>query len=296
LANISSEPSDFVTPSGYSSREKEIPVCPLQIDDIPPAILEILSPTETELKDRGKSDGLTKLIVLVQTLWFIIQCIARGRQHLPLTELEVVTLAYTMLNFFIYALWWNKPQNVGCPIRVYKTSTAEHRRGGKEVMEWETSGTMRLFDRIVTYFTGIQDDYVDYSQNSPLPMFWSGQPDGERGTLAVVGMSLLATGFGGLHFIAWHSEFPSLAELTLWRVACMLLTVIPPTLFIVVAVGATLVDQGLETSALFPIIPLFIPLYIAGRAATLLIAFTTLRSLPDEALIDVDWTVLIPHI
>jgi hypothetical protein len=99
LAHMSSEPSDFVIPSGHSSREQEIPVCPLQIDDIPVAILETISPTKAELKDRGKSDGLTKLIVLVQTLWFIIQCIARGIQHLPLTELEVVTLAYTMLNF-----------------------------------------------------------------------------------------------------------------------------------------------------------------------------------------------------
>ncbi|KIM26227.1 hypothetical protein M408DRAFT_73096, partial [Serendipita vermifera MAFF 305830] len=81
-------------------------------------ILEVVVPTEAEIKDKSKSDVLTKLIVLVQTMWFVLQCIARGAQHLPLTELEVVTLAYAMLNLFIYLFWWDKPQNVECPIRL----------------------------------------------------------------------------------------------------------------------------------------------------------------------------------
>jgi hypothetical protein len=179
---------------------------------------------------------------------------------------------------------------------VYKTSTAEHRKGGKEVVEWETGGIMGLFKRITIYYGGEQDDYVNHSQGSSLSMFWSGRPDGDGSDLGMTGMSLLATGFGGLHFIAWHSEFSSPAELTLWRVACILLTVIPPTLFIVSAVGGILEGLEWKTYALFPIIPLFSALYIAGRAATLLIAFTTLRSLPDAALIDVDWTTFIPHI
>ncbi|KIM25440.1 hypothetical protein M408DRAFT_31933, partial [Serendipita vermifera MAFF 305830] len=85
--------------------------------------LEIITPTKAKLKDEGKIDSLTNLIVLVQTSWFFIQCIARGIQSLPLTELEVVTLAYAMLNLFIYTFWWDKPRNLECPIRVYKAST-----------------------------------------------------------------------------------------------------------------------------------------------------------------------------
>jgi hypothetical protein len=294
LARISSEPSDFVTPSGYSPREQEIPVCPLQIDDIPVAILEMVSPTEAEIKDRGKSDGLTKLIVLVQTLWFVIQCIARGRQHLPLTELEVVTLAYTMLNFFIYGFWWDKPQNVRCPIRVYKTLTAEHKKGGERVATWETGRVAGLLQKAAMYFLGEQDDHVDYAQQSSLPMFWAGQPGSGDGIGVSMVMSILAAGFGGIHFIAWNSEFPSRAELILWRVACIVLTAVPLTPWIVMFVVFALLD-GAESTFLALFLPLP-PLYIAGRAATLLIAFTALRSLPDAALIDVDWTTFIPHI
>ncbi|KIM28289.1 hypothetical protein M408DRAFT_23990 [Serendipita vermifera MAFF 305830] len=92
-----SESSDFVIPTGLHSRRDEIPVCPLKLEDFPVDILKAITPGETELKDRGKSDALTKLIVLVQTMWFVIQCIVRGTQHLPLTELEVVSLAYAMI-------------------------------------------------------------------------------------------------------------------------------------------------------------------------------------------------------
>ena len=69
-------------------------------------------PTEAEIKDRGKSNWLTKSLVLVQTSWFVLQCIARAIKHLPVTRLEIVTLAYAVMDFVIYIFWWNKPLNV----------------------------------------------------------------------------------------------------------------------------------------------------------------------------------------
>src|SRR4051812_16867804 len=46
-----SSPSDFVTPLVHHSREKDTPICPLLMDDLPVEILKTISPTETELKD-----------------------------------------------------------------------------------------------------------------------------------------------------------------------------------------------------------------------------------------------------
>lgn len=74
--------------------------------------------TIQEIQDRSKSDSLSKGLVIVQTGWFILQCIARQMEHLPMSELEIVTLAFAMLNFFTYGLWWNKPLSVQCPYRV----------------------------------------------------------------------------------------------------------------------------------------------------------------------------------
>jgi hypothetical protein len=58
------------------------------------------------------SDALSKIIAIIQTTWFITQCVARGQQRIALTELELVTLALASLNAVTYAIWWHKP--VGC--------------------------------------------------------------------------------------------------------------------------------------------------------------------------------------
>ena len=75
--------------------------------------------TEDEIADRNKGDYLSKTIVLLQTTWFIIQCIARGAYGLTVTELEVVTLAFSALTGVIYYLWWDKPLDVRCSIPVH---------------------------------------------------------------------------------------------------------------------------------------------------------------------------------
>ncbi|KAF8188086.1 hypothetical protein BJ912DRAFT_851352, partial [Pholiota molesta] len=74
--------------------------------------------TEEEIKDRSKGDAISKTFVILQTTWFVAQCVARWSQHLLVTELEVVTLGFALLNGITYALWWNKPQNVGQPVRL----------------------------------------------------------------------------------------------------------------------------------------------------------------------------------
>ena len=69
-------------------------------------------PTEAEIKDKGKRDWLAKSLVLLQMSWFVMQCIARAVEHLPITHLKIMTLAYAAMNFMIYFFWWNKPLNI----------------------------------------------------------------------------------------------------------------------------------------------------------------------------------------
>jgi len=85
---------------------------------------EIAFPTITaaEIHDKARGDFLSKAIVILQSLWFIIQCIARGKQGLALTELELVTLALASLNGVMYYFWWDKPLGVKEPIKVYPSN------------------------------------------------------------------------------------------------------------------------------------------------------------------------------
>lgn len=60
--------------------------------------------SEKEIQDRSKSDGLSKALVVVQTTWFIAQCISRKVQGFTITEIELVTVAFAFLNGILNVL------------------------------------------------------------------------------------------------------------------------------------------------------------------------------------------------
>ncbi|KAH9961925.1 hypothetical protein BC827DRAFT_1130865 [Russula dissimulans] len=83
--------------------------------------------SKAEIEDRSKGDAISKAVVILQTGWFVTQCIARRAQGLPITELELATVAFAALNFVIYVLWWDKPLNVQRGVRVYEKRMTEER-------------------------------------------------------------------------------------------------------------------------------------------------------------------------
>ncbi|KAG2338838.1 hypothetical protein BDR05DRAFT_1003916 [Suillus weaverae] len=86
--------------------------------------VDIPSITEAEIKDRSKGDGLSKCIAILQLVWFVIQLIARYAQNLPVTLLEIDTLAVVTMTCIAYGLWWKKPKDVGRPYIVRWNSKA----------------------------------------------------------------------------------------------------------------------------------------------------------------------------
>ena len=74
--------------------------------------------TEAEIEDRSKADSLAKGIAVLQTTWFIAQCISRKAQGVITTEVELITVAFAALNGILYFLWWNKPLGVKCHVPV----------------------------------------------------------------------------------------------------------------------------------------------------------------------------------
>ncbi|TFK67052.1 hypothetical protein BDN72DRAFT_799429 [Pluteus cervinus] len=88
--------------------------------------LDQLKLTKEDIDDKSKGDILSKALVAFQTTWFVFECFARLQQRLPLLELEVVTLAFAILNLITYALWWYKPLNVLRPIYLHIRETPEN--------------------------------------------------------------------------------------------------------------------------------------------------------------------------
>ena len=251
-------------------------------------------PTKAEIKDRGKSDWLAKSLVLLQTSWFVLQCIARGVEHLPVTHLEIVTLAYAAMNFVIYIFWWNKPLNVNRPIRVFRKS------GPRETQPQVTEPISRVrngpVETILDFILGFQDEGVNLSRKDRVPRFWANSTD--RGDVGIADMIVLAVGvcFGAIHCIAWLFSFPTHTELLIWRISSVAITAVPIYVPFMLLFGFCLGDEGPDdTFAYYG--PLFGSiLYIIARAVTLVLALISLRELPPGAYETVHWTTFIPHV
>ena len=111
----------FITMGGVAIETKDIDFEPYLILTAAGALelakLGLLSPPpEDVIGDKTKADPITKVVVSVQAGWFIVQCIGRIAQHLPLTLLEVHVLAHVIVALIMYLIWFSKPYNVSNPL------------------------------------------------------------------------------------------------------------------------------------------------------------------------------------
>lgn len=79
--------------------------------------------TKTEIWDKSKADVFAKGLALLQSAWIFMTAIARTAQGLPLTPIELFTLAFVISTVMSYFFWWRKPQHVGTPTRVWCGTT-----------------------------------------------------------------------------------------------------------------------------------------------------------------------------
>jgi hypothetical protein len=251
--------------------------------------------TEKEIEDRSKGDIISKGLVVVQTGWFIMQCIVRGVEHLAVTKLEIMTVAFAFLNLITYIFWWKKPLTVTCPIRIVLKEG--HR--APEPRSPEIVSLREQFWRMMALIFPDRDGAVgvDLLREKRVPTFYAGRIQAKsklHDALLVVEM-IVAMVFGGIHCIAWSFSFPTRIEQILWRVSSIA-TVSTPFLILVLALVFDLLDLGVpEIFTLFLLIlsPL---IYVLSRLVLLILSFISLRSLPPSAFYTVRWTTFIPHV
>ncbi|KAL8760987.1 MAG: hypothetical protein Q9184_002857 [Pyrenodesmia sp. 2 TL-2023] len=71
--------------------------------------------TASQIRDKSKADGLKKMLVCTQALWFCVQCITRLSQSLPVSLLELNTIGHALCTLAIYIFWWQKPLDIEEP-------------------------------------------------------------------------------------------------------------------------------------------------------------------------------------
>lgn len=62
--------------------------------------------SQKTIDDKSKADIFQKILVVIQVLWMVTQCIARSVHDLPLTLLEIHTMVHVACAVFLYICWF----------------------------------------------------------------------------------------------------------------------------------------------------------------------------------------------
>lgn len=87
---------------------------------------------EEEIRDHAKADVVAKLLAILQSLWVTVNILARSAYDLPISPIEISTVAYVLCAIFMYALWWCKPKDMETPITLH----IAHNRDSEEISSW----------------------------------------------------------------------------------------------------------------------------------------------------------------
>jgi len=70
---------------------------------------------DDDIADRSKANQLGKLLVCVQALWMVVNCVARKASGRPTTLIELNVIVHVVVAVVVYGLWWYKPLAVANP-------------------------------------------------------------------------------------------------------------------------------------------------------------------------------------
>ena len=234
--------------------------------------------SKEELKSRSKSDGIVKLIALVQITWFGIQALFRAIQHLQVTPLEIMTVAFFVLAVLIYAFYWNRPQDIEYPniITLQNVENKVETSQGVNVNTKSRGGTKVWFTD-EKYARGVEGDWY-----------------------FLIIIALIAPLFGAIHCLAWNGPFPTSKEALAWRVCAVATTSLP---LLAAAMLESLrrwdkveATDHFESKLGHFFIYTSMVLYVIARITLITLAFLSLRALPADAFQTIAWTNYFPNL
>ncbi|EPE27518.1 hypothetical protein GLAREA_04309 [Glarea lozoyensis ATCC 20868] len=177
-------------------------------------LLQYLVLAEEDIKDKSKADWLLKTIAVLQICWLILNACARAAAGLPVTQLEVATGAFAVMAVATFLINWWKPKDVSRPTIVWLVPATIFTDSNYRCHSF----TRRILSPShVAFVTPLAPTLIS---NDTILM--DGKPP-----LILVLIAISSLVFGGLHGLAWNSEFPSRTEVVLWRTSFVVVAALP---------------------------------------------------------------------
>lgn len=186
-------------------------------------------PTVQEIRDKSKRSIILGMLTILQTSWFLIDCIVQSTQSLPLTKLDILTVLFISMALLTYIAWWHKPQNVMQPIAVLQTRA---KVTGKDFstntyMSKPIHGSITLstvlhisaLDKAFSFLDGFTDDVFRLETSRLIPRFYSWGKHRDYNGASIIMIPVMGLISGGISCIAWSfgSLELSFVEIVLWR-------------------------------------------------------------------------------
>ncbi|KAI1467513.1 uncharacterized protein F4812DRAFT_429839 [Daldinia caldariorum] len=172
--------------------------------------------SEAHIDRLVKREALAKAIALLQIFWILISAIARGCFHRPMSQLEIMTVAFAACAVATYIIRWNKPQNV----EVWTDLANKHYDLRKFYEPHRFRDTMKRKS-----LNGPRKNRGPCFRNDTLRPYHISK-------LFLPILIICMVIIGSLHLIAWDFSFPSEVETIMWRVASVASAGIPLLLLI----------------------------------------------------------------
>ncbi|KAJ7865614.1 hypothetical protein B0H14DRAFT_3442866 [Mycena olivaceomarginata] len=216
--------------------------------------------------------------------------------ELAVTELEVATLAFSVVNIFIWFLWWDKPLDIQRQIIVGPPKSLD----AWPIIPLRVPPLTRF--RYAHAGPPSQHNYDPLSSTS-VPSFWSPLVDNDL----LIGSAIAAlagTVFGAIHCAAWNNDFLTAAEMWIWKSCSVGIAANPVVGFLAIRLSFQINETAFEKTKLGEAITIItgiviwvvLLIYILARLILIVLPLTALRSFPPSAFVDVNWGTYIPHI
>ncbi|KAL1855659.1 hypothetical protein Daus18300_011040 [Diaporthe australafricana] len=207
---------------------------------------------EKDIQDKSKADWFLKSIAMLQITWLSLSIAFRGVTGLPVTQLEIATIAFAVMALFAYMANWWKPKDVSQATILQSIGWCSEPRTGA------------TFERTVSFIDLLRSpaDAAESSQGvrntKRVENDYVWVESDQRSMFILSAVSSLV--FGGLHCLAWNFEFPTRIELICWRVASLTSAILPLTAltmsFILVYLSTENVDSRVLSTWLRKLEPL----------------------------------------
>ncbi|RAK96823.1 uncharacterized protein BO80DRAFT_416126 [Aspergillus ibericus CBS 121593] len=269
---------DYYYPWGVGFEElEELGLFPATSDhDLQNRSLPVVK--EQDIHNASTSDALTKGLACLQCGWLVIQSIARAATGLPLTELELMTLAFIFCALIMYGLWWNKPFGVQ-RATVLLPSNPEKARAvlpdktaSKRRYELPLSTWLRAFPFVVVIFFEL-----------------------DRNSAQSVVCNLASIVFSGFHLIAWNWKFPSDRAQMLWRIFSVAGTGAPMILTTLITIRPPSRDTVFLRKSPYLVVLALTVVYTISRVGLFVLVFYCFSSMPAAVYETVQWSAIFPH-